>query len=212
MSIQIYIHPKVLCEQKDCEEKMCPNRHLKHCKNYLKSSCKFGPSCEFKHDPKKKKRIEKSRSIEHCSQEVNTDFVVDDIVRELENSQNITNNENNTFEESLVEQLEQENNLKKDLKDNKITDSKDEIVRKVSDNDSLGIKEMFKEQNPRIKCDKCEHKAKNNSALKRHVKSYHEDKIQNVKELKSTQNNAPKAVKRKHDNETVLSRKKLNLN
>ena len=53
-----YIHPKLLCEQKDCEEKRCPNRHLKHCKNWQKATCKFGNNCQYKHDQNMKKAID----------------------------------------------------------------------------------------------------------------------------------------------------------
>ena len=42
---------------------------------------------------------------------------------------------------------------------------------------------MFKEQNLQLKCNKCEHKAKSISSLKRHVKSCHEEKNLNEKQI-----------------------------
>ena len=36
--------------------KTCPNRHIKDCKNWQKSTCKFETSCEFKHDENKKNK------------------------------------------------------------------------------------------------------------------------------------------------------------
>ena len=84
------------------------------------------------------------------------------IVREIENSQRITNNENNSLEDSLIENknnLNKEDDISHELKDLETNHSNDKIVTKFVDNDSLGIKEMFKEQNLQLKCHKCEHKA-----------------------------------------------------
>ena len=49
-----FLHQKHLCQNDECSDKECQKRHLKPCKNWVKSTCKFGRSCECKHDPKKK--------------------------------------------------------------------------------------------------------------------------------------------------------------
>ena len=48
-----FVHPKTICSIQNCKEKQCQNRHIHDCKNFIKGSCKFEQSCEFKHDPKK---------------------------------------------------------------------------------------------------------------------------------------------------------------
>ena len=45
----VYLHPKDVCEKEVCEDKKCPNCHIKQCKNWIKFSCKFGNACENKH-------------------------------------------------------------------------------------------------------------------------------------------------------------------
>ena len=57
-----FLHPTVLCEIENCDEKKCPNRHIKDCKNFIQNNCKFGQQCEFNHDSSK--RIKMNQKIE----------------------------------------------------------------------------------------------------------------------------------------------------
>ena len=45
-----FSHPQTFCKIKDCRDKECEARHIKDCKNYFKNACKFGKSCEYKHN------------------------------------------------------------------------------------------------------------------------------------------------------------------
>ena len=56
-----FLHPTTFCKTDKCNDKDCSNRHVKNCKNFF-FFCKFGDSCEFRHDSKKLTKNTKKRN------------------------------------------------------------------------------------------------------------------------------------------------------
>ena len=81
-----FIHPKTVCKNVQCNDKKCPHRHIKPCKNWSKNNCKFKNLCEYSHalnqnDSKDKTIVDNSSSKEE-------DNTIEEIVKNFEHSMN----------------------------------------------------------------------------------------------------------------------------
>ena len=140
-----FFHPTDLCEQKDCEEKRCPRRHLKQCKNWQKSTCKFGNNCEYKHDPIMKK--------------ANETIVLE--INEVDSEVEVNDNDSNSSESAMdiinMESSLQNKNETVFSKPNKFTCEKCEYISQTKSNLSKHVKDNHKHT-----CDECGNKSTSN--------------------------------------------------
>ena len=183
-----------MCEQKDCEEKRCPRRHLKQCKNWQKSTCKFGNNCEYKHDPIMKK--------------ANETIVLE--INEVDSEVEVNDNDSNSSESAMdiinMESSLQNKNETVFSKPNKFTCENCEFMSKTKSNLSKHVKDNHKHT-----CDECGHKATSNQHLKMHVKSCHQNfEIETEEKAKINSAKKVETKKRKsiNDNNDILSLRK----
>ena len=210
-----FLHPTTLCKLKDCRDKECSGRHLKNCKNWLKNECKFGNSCEYKHDADKKHTKTQtnntktkisldnssSKEVEDAPHETNEEIEAILKVNDLENDCNVDSKETDRPVDDIIEKYENigdDNDSAVSLDTNKIASFKfacDKCNFKSQGKRSLN-KHMKEVHIVYHKCDKCEHNATSDHYLKLHVKSHHKDVESEI------------SKKRKITNDDLPSRKK----
>ena len=174
-----FIHPKTKCSIKNCKDKQCQNRHLKDCKNWSNRCCKFGSSCEFKHD------------IEKIKNQVEDSSIVS------QNETIITTKENDLNESDLI--------IEDIIKQFDISD--DSITEELKESDSLLVEELALKYGS--SCDKCENLIACDHNIKQHIKSIHENvQIEQFEQNKSLATNKVKTNKRKSENDIIPNRKK----
>ena len=147
-----FSHPITLCKKEQYKDRECPNRHLKDCKNYMKSDCKFGKQCEFTHDPKK--RIKINQKVTQVFENENT---IEDIIVNFESTQS---DESSKKDSSVNNQMEIPS-----------VGVINEFDNKSGEENVMKQKELNILKTVDFSCDKCKFKTKNKYSLKRHVQS-----------------------------------------
>ena len=179
-----FVHPKIHCDKENCKELKCPHRHIKTCKNFLKSSCKFGNACEYKHDSKKKK------------DELNSTAKTDDKTKNDESLKEDLDNldiEDTNDTDPLIVSEDLDKTFACDNCENTET-SGEKLKEHVESNHER------KHMNNSFTCNKCHFTLQSKRSFNNHVKSCHEDaKLNevNTKKRKSENDNFPSGKKLK---------------
>ena len=177
-------HPAVICNKDNCVDKKCSARHPKPCKLWKMGSCKFGESCEFKHD----KNIEREQ-------------------KKTEDSEEHYLNNKTEGSMKIDEEYVDYDNIDSD-DDSEETDVKFKCQQcKFSSNTKSNLTKHIKSEHINA-CDKWNFKTSSTMHLKMHVNACHkkieQNKVNEPKKRKSTEDN-PSSMKKTKTN--VVSKK-----
>ena len=194
-SLCVYLHPKDHCKNDKCNNKECEHRHIKPCKNWLKNSCQFDKTCEFRHD------IiidEKNTNLDNFREDELSDDFHDFDNFDAEGFEEIFVEEKTTLHsplefscdkcdfkaQSKAKLIMHENSKHKIIKLNKDYIDYDNVDSDDDDDIKSGT----------FSCDECDFTSHVKSHLTKHVKTSHKSE--------------PKLLKRKRISEDLPNRKK----
>ena len=180
-----YHHPKHICQKDECSDKECPKRHLKMCKNWVKSTCKFGKSCEYKHDPKMKKKdsqgnvnktspkdiLDEINTKNDTNESFNEEF--DDIVEEIVKKFDTNNEDSLLISEDSVENFSCDNCENTETSEENLKQHVQSYHEEIQDKEQ---KKTNKRKRGNVSCDICEFVFQSKTSLNKHVKDSHESK------------------------------------